>query len=62
MEQECRQTGEDRKHLLRYLHIEELTPEAADTFIPNVWVYKDKRLEIEWNFRMDHGVSASEIR
>lgn len=62
LEQECRQTGEDRKHLLRYLHIEELTQEAADTFITKVWVYKDKRLEIEWNFRMDHGVSASEIR
>lgn len=32
--------------------IKELTQEAVYTFIKKVYVYKDKRIEIEWNFCM----------
>lgn len=35
---------------IRYLRVKELTWEAANTFIRKVYVYKDKRVEIEWNF------------
>lgn len=30
-----------------------LTLEVVDTFIKSVYAYKDKRVEIEWNFSMD---------
>ena len=50
LEKECRQDEEDKKQLLRYLHIEKLTQEAVHIFIKRIWVYKDKRMEIEWNF------------
>ena len=43
----------------RYSHIEELTQEVVDTFIRRVYAYKDKRIEIEWNFSMDCGVSQA---
>lgn len=52
LEKECRQDEEDKKQLLRYLHIEKLTQEAVHIFIKRIWVYKDKRMEIEWNFSM----------
>lgn len=43
------------KQIIRYSHIEELTQEVVDTFIKKVYAYKDKRVEIEWNFRVDQG-------
>lgn len=50
LEDEYRKSEEDRKLIIRYSHIEKLTQEAADTFIHKVYVYKDKRIEIEWTF------------
>ena len=47
------------KRIIRYSHIEELTQEVVDTFIRRVYAYKDKRIEIEWNFSMDCGVSQA---
>ena len=45
------------RQIIRYSHIEELTQEVVDTFIKKVYAYKDKRVEIEWNFSMDRGIS-----
>ena len=41
----------DMKQIIRYSHMEELTQELVDTFIERIYVYKDKRVEIEWKFR-----------
>lgn len=57
LQEECRRTEEDMKQIIRYLHIETLTQEIVDTFIKKIYVYKDKKVEIEWNFRMDLGDS-----
>lgn len=40
----------DMKQIIRYSHMEELTQELVDSFIKKIRVYKDKRVEIEWNF------------
>lgn len=55
LENECQKAEEDMKQIIRYSHIEELTQEVVDTFIKKVYAYKDKRVEIEWNFRVDQG-------
>lgn len=36
-----------------FSHIKKLTQEVVATFIKRVYAYKDKRVEIEWNFSMD---------
>ena len=41
---------QDMKQIIRYAHIETLTQDVVDTFIRKVTVYRDKRVEIEWNF------------
>lgn len=41
---------EDVKQRIGYLHIEELTQDVVDIFIKKVYAYKDKKVEIEWNF------------
>ena len=46
------------RQIIRYSHIEELTQEVADTFIKKVYAYKDKRVEIEWNFSMNCGIGG----
>lgn len=50
MESEYRKAEEDMKQIIRYSHIEKLTQNVVDTFINKVYVYKDKRVEIEWSF------------
>ncbi len=55
LEKEYQKAEGDRERSSRYWHMEELTQQIADTFIKNVYVYKDKRVEIEWNFRVDAG-------
>lgn len=50
MESEYQNLEEDMKQIIKYSHIEELTQEVVDTFIKKVYAYKDKRVEIEWNF------------
>ena len=52
-EEEYRKTEEDMRQIIRYSHIEVLTQEIVDTFIKKVYAYKDKRIEIEWNFSVD---------
>lgn len=59
LEDEYQKIEEDMKQIIRYSHIEELTQEVVDTFIRRVYAYKDKRVEIEWNFSVDQGVSQS---
>ncbi|GFI25358.1 hypothetical protein IMSAGC012_00465 [Lachnospiraceae bacterium] len=61
LEDEYQKIEEDMKQIIRYSHIEELTQEVVDTFIRRVYAYKDKRVEIEWNFSVDQGVSQSKI-
>ena len=39
------------KQVVRYSHMEKLTQELVDTFVKKVYVYKDKRVEIMWDFR-----------
>ena len=51
MEEEYERLEADMKQVIRYSHIEELTQGLVDTFIKRIYVYKDKRVEIEWNFR-----------
>lgn len=51
LEDEQEKLDTDMKQIIRYSHIEELTQDLADTFIERIYVYKDKRVEIKWNFR-----------
>ena len=57
LQNEYQKAEEDMRQIIRYSHIEELTQEVVDTFIKKVYAYKDKRVEIEWNFSMDRGIS-----
>ncbi len=50
LEDECRKTEEDMKQIIWYSHVGELTQEVVDAFIERVYVYKGKRVEIEWSF------------
>lgn len=59
LEDEYQKIDEDMKQIIRYSHIEKLTQEIVDTFIKKVYVYKGKRVEIEWSFRMDMGISQA---
>jgi len=36
---------------IHYLHFEKLTQELVDSFIKKIYVYKGKRVEIEWKFK-----------
>lgn len=49
--EEFRKTEEDMRQIIRFSRMEKLTQEAVDIFIKRIYVYKDKRIEIEWNFR-----------
>ena len=51
LEEECERLEADMKQVIRYSHMEKLTQELADTFVKKVYVYKGKRVKIEWNFR-----------
>lgn len=51
LEEECERLEADMKQVIRYSHMEKLTQELVDTFVKKIYVYKDKRVEIIWNFR-----------
>ena len=51
LREEYRRAEEDMKQVIRYSHLEVLTQEVVDIFIKKIYVYKDKRVEIQWNFR-----------
>ena len=53
LREEYRRAEEDMKQVIRYSHLEVLTQEVVDIFIKKIYVYKDKRVEIVWNFRDD---------
>lgn len=59
LESEYQKAEEDMKQIIRYSHIETLTQDVVDAFIRKVYAYKDKRVEIEWNFSMDLGNSQA---
>lgn len=59
LESEYQKAQDDMRQIIRYSHMEELTQEAVDTFVKKVYAYKDKRVEIEWNFSMDCGISQA---
>ena len=48
--EEYSRTEEDMKQVIRYSHLEVLTQEVVDVFIKKIYIYKDKRVDIEWNF------------
>ncbi len=50
IEHEYQKTKEDIEQMMGYSYIKELTQEVVDTFIKKVYVYKGKKIEIEWNF------------
>ena len=50
---EYRGTEEDMIKTVRASCLKTLTREVADAFIKKIYVYKGKRIEIEWNFRED---------
>ena len=52
--EEYSRTEEDMKQIIRYSHLKALTQEVMDIFVKKIYVFKDKRVEIEWNFR-DNG-------
>ena len=57
LEDEYQKAEADMRQIIRYSHIEKLTEEVADVFIKRIYVYKGKRVEIEWNFCVDRGSS-----
>lgn len=50
MELEYKQEMNDMKQVVRFSHVESLTKEVVDTFVKQVRLYRDKRVEIEWTF------------
>ncbi len=50
IEEEADRDKQDMKQIIRHSHLEALTQEVVDAFIRRVTVYKDKRVEIEWDF------------
>lgn len=51
LEAENERLEEDMRQVIRYSHMEKLTQELVDVFIKKIYVYRDKRVEIVWNFR-----------
>lgn len=51
VEEEYRSPKQDMKEIIRFSGLKELTQEAVDVFIKRITVYRDKRVEIEWNYR-----------
>lgn len=49
-EERGRRNQDDMKQIIRFSHLEDLTPEAVEAFIKKVMLHGDKRVEIEWNF------------
>lgn len=61
LEKEYQKAEEDMKQIIRYSHIEVLTQEVVDTFIKKIYAYRDRRVEIEWNFSADTGIRQAKI-
>ena len=50
LREENRKTEEDMKQVIRYSHLEVLTQEVVDIFIKRIYVFKGKRVEIQWSY------------
>lgn len=50
LEADCDCTKQDMKEIIRFSYMEKLTQEAVNIFIRKVTIYRDKRVEIEWNY------------
>ena len=50
LEKEWRKMEDDMEQVVRYAHVEELTQEVVEVFVRRVYVYRDKRVEVEWAF------------
>ena len=50
-EEEGEWIGLDGKRVVRDFHMEKLTQDLVNIFMKKIYVYKDRRVEIEWNFR-----------
>ena len=50
IKEEYAQPKMDMKEIIRFSKMEKLTQEMVDIFIKRVTVYRDKRVEIEWNY------------
>lgn len=48
--EEYHRPKQDMKEIIRFSQMEKLTQEAVDIFIKKVIIYRDKRVEIEWNY------------
>ena len=48
--EEYNRPKQDMKEIIRFSQMEKLTQEAVDVFIKKVIIYRDKRVEIEWNY------------
>lgn len=48
--QEYLKPKQDMKQVIRFSGMEELTQEIVDTFIKKITIYRDKRIELEWNY------------
>ena len=47
-------TKADKKLVICYSYMEKLTQKLVDIFIIKIYVYKDKKVEFEWNFRKNN--------
>jgi len=52
---------EDMKQIIRFSCLEELTEEAVKIFIKRVTLYRDKRVEIEWNYTEEDAKDLAEF-
>ena len=50
IKEEMNRDKQDMKQIIRCSRLEALTQEVADAFIRKVILYKNKRVQIEWNF------------
>lgn len=48
--EEYHRPKQDIKEIIRFSQMEKLAEEAVDVFIKKVTIYRDKRVEIEWNY------------
>lgn len=61
VQEEYCKTEEDMKQIIRYSHLETLTQEVVDTFVKKIYIYKDKKVEIEWSFRDGRVTTSADL-
>lgn len=61
MEEKLQKYATDMKHILRYSHVDELSEEIVEAFIKKIYVYRDKRVKIEWSVREEYRISEVSV-